>query len=160
VGTSLRCGSWSPRSGWVESIGFPFNRDTDTALDWSKADANSGIVQLYSDLVHLRRNASGNTRGLEGNNVNVFHANNDAKVVAFHRWMNGAGDDVVVVANFSANAFPAYDIGLPRGGTWHVRFNSDWSGYSSEFGDQASDDAVAVGGKDGLSFHGTVGIGA
>src|SRR5207249_11749057 len=118
--------------------------------------------QLYSDLVHLRRNAAGTTRGLEGNNVNVFHVDNGNKVVAYHRWMNGgAGDDVVVVANFSAKAFDSYDIGLPRGGTWHVRLNSDWRGYSSDFGDHASDDVVArSGGKDGLGFGGSVGVGA
>ena len=104
----------------------------------------------------------GSTRGLEGNNVNVFHVNNSDKVVGFHRWMNGgAGDDVVVIANFSARAFDSYQIGLPRGGAWHVRLNSDWNGYASDFGNHASDDVSAQGGgKDGLGFSGSVGIGA
>jgi len=130
-------------------------------LDWTKTSTYSGILQMYKDLIHLRRNGEGNTRGLEGNNVNVFHVNDGAKVIAFHRWdQGGAGDDVVVVANFSNQAFSTYDLGFPRGGTWRVRFNSDWNGYSKDFANTASVDTNASdGGKDGLGFHGSVGLG-
>jgi 1,4-alpha-glucan branching enzyme len=144
---------------FLENKGFPFNKAA--ALDWSKADRFSGIEQLYTDLVHLRRNANGYSRGLEGNNVNVFHVNNNDKLVAYHRWdRGGAGDDVVVLANFSNTAFPSYNIGLPRGGDWHVRFNSDWSGYSPDFTDTASNDVTAnSSGQDGLNYSASVGIG-
>jgi len=121
-------------------------------LDWQKAHNYHGITQLYRDLAHLRRNWKNNTRGLRGNNVNVFHVNNNDKVVGYHRWDNGGpGDDVVVVANFSGRYFPNYRVGFPRGGLWYVRFNSDFNGYSSNFGNTRTLDTTANGGgEDGL----------
>jgi len=59
------------------------------------------------------------------------------------RW---AGDDVVVLLNFANRGYESYRIGLPRAGTWRVRFNSDWSGYSPDFSDWDSFDATAHGG--------------
>ena len=138
--------------GWFE--------DTDP-VDWSKLTTYAGINNLYRDLIHLRRNWWNNTRGLRGQGTNVFHVNNSAKVIAFHRWdQGGAGDDVVVLANFSAAAFNDYTIGLPTDGTWRVRFNSDWSGYDSAFGNHPAWDVNAQQGPyDGLPFNGTLSIG-
>src|SRR5262249_21442160 len=66
-------------------------------LDWSKTNRHSGIVNLYRDLIHLRRNWFNNTRGLRGQFLNVHHINDTDKVIAFHRWdQGGPGDDVVV----------------------------------------------------------------
>lgn len=130
-------------------------------LDWTKATRNSGLVTLYRDLIRLRRNCFNNTRGLRGNNANVFHVNNDDKVIAFHRWENGGpGDDVIVVANFGNRAFNSYNLGMPRAGTWWVRFNSDARLYSPDFGDTFSYDTTAVdGGRDNMPFNANVGIG-
>ena len=130
-------------------------------LDWSKTQKFSGILDMYKDLVALRRDLQGTTRGLRGKNVNVFHVNDSNKVIAYHRWdQGGAGDDVVVIANFSEKAFPAYDIGFPRGGDWSVRFNGDWKGYDAEFKDTPSNTTKASSGsKDGLGYKGTIGVG-
>jgi len=130
-------------------------------VDWNKCHTFSGIRTMVRDLVHLRRNLRGTTQGLRGGNVNVFHVNDGAKLIAFHRWdRGGPGDDVVVVANFSEQAFTSYELGLPRGGTWHVRFNGDWKGYDAEFGDTPSSRVTAWDGeRDGLGYHGTVGVG-
>jgi len=135
--------------------------DTDP-LDWSKATAHADILRMYSDLIALRRDVGGHTRGLTGDHVNVFHVNNTDKVIAFHRWdQGGAGDDVVVIANFSSRAFAAYDIGLPRSGTWRVRFNGDATVYGVDFGNTTSDDLTAQDfGMHGLPYRGTVGVGA
>lgn len=135
-------------------------QDTDP-LDWSKATTHAGIVDLYTDLVALRRNTAGNTAGLRGNHINVHHVNNTDKLIAFHRWDNGgAGDDVVVVANFSDTGYSGYNIGFPSAGVWKVRFNSDWSGYDSAFGNWASSNTTAVlGVKDGMGYNANVGIG-
>lgn len=137
-----------------------FWSDTDP-LDWAKATTYAGIVSLYRDLARLRRNWYNNTRGLRANNCNVHHVNNTNKVIAFHRWnTGGAGDDVVVVANFSGTGFSSYNIGFPRSGTWNVRFNSDWNGYDGSFGNWNSYNTTAnSGAKDGMSFNGNVGIG-
>jgi 1,4-alpha-glucan branching enzyme len=130
-------------------------------LDWSKSTTYAGIRQLYKDLIGLRRNLGGNTKGLTGYFTNFFHLNNGAKVVAYHRWANGGtGDDTVMLMNFSNTSFPNYRIGLPRGGTWRVRFNSDWNGYSSDYGNFGAFDVVADNwGYDGLGFSGNFRIG-
>ena len=134
--------------------------DTDP-VDWSKLTTYAGIHDLYRDLIRLRRNWWNHTRGLRGQSTNVFHVNNSAKVIAYHRWdQGGAGDDVIVLANFSNTAFTNYTIGLPAGGTWRVRFNSDWSGYDSAFGDHPALDCTAQqGAYDGLPYNGTLSLG-
>lgn len=123
-------------------------------LDFSKATTYSGIKQLYKDLIGLRKNISGFSAGLTGDNVNVFHVNDSAKVIAYHRWKNGgSGDDVVVLANFSNTYFSSYTVGLPRGGKWNVVFSSDWQGYSSDFWNTYNPDFYASNsGYDGLGY--------
>ena len=135
-------------------------RDT-VPLDWSKLVTYAGIQALYRDLFHLRRNWFNQTRGLRGQHLNVHHVNNGDKVIAFHRWENGGpGDDVVVVANFANRSYDSYTLGFPRGGRWRVRFNSDWSGYSSDFRSHLGYDTMASDGwSDGMHFQANVGVG-
>ncbi len=134
--------------------------DTDP-IDWSKRDRFPGIVALYRDLIRLRRNFGDRTRGLRGRNVNVHHRNDWDKMLAYHRWEEGGpGDDVVVVANFANRFHDSYTVGFPRGGRWHVRFNSDWAGYDPEFSDHPGFEVDAIEGHwDGLPYHGNVGVG-
>ncbi|KAJ9641041.1 hypothetical protein H2199_005709 [Coniosporium tulheliwenetii] len=118
-------------------------------LDWSKKERFRGIFELYRRLVALRRNRDGNTRGLTGQHLNVFHVNRGAKVIAYHRWMNGGpGDDVIVVANFSEDSFDSYNVGLPCPGTWYLRFNSDWDMIPPQ-----------TPGNHGMKYQGNVGLG-
>jgi 1,4-alpha-glucan branching enzyme len=114
----------------------------DKALDWSKLSTFQGVNRLYRDLIHLRRDLFGNTKGLTGPHVHLFHVNNSEKVVAFRRWENGGPkDDVIVIASFSNRAFDNnYRIGLPQPGEWIIRFNSDWKGYSPDFHDMTNID--------------------
>ena len=47
------------------------------------------------------------------------------RVLAFHRWVEGEGHDVIVVVHLSTfNRFD-YRIGFPGGGDWREVFNSD-----------------------------------
>jgi 1,4-alpha-glucan branching enzyme len=130
-------------------------------MDWGKYDQFRGIYHLYRDLIKLRRNVHGTTQGLTSPHVNVFHVNNSDKVLAFHRWNHGGvRDDVVVVCNFSARGFADYQIGFPRSGRWRVRFNSDWKGYSADFGSIYSYDTETTEfARDGLPFAANVGLG-
>jgi 1,4-alpha-glucan branching enzyme len=131
-----------------------------TPLNWPQAGTYSGIVDLYRQLIQLRRNWNNNTAGLSGQNINIFHVNNDAKVIAFHRWNNGgAGDDVIVVANFSTNPMQSYNIGFPRQGTWYLRFNSDWSAYCADFTNVGYNTTAGGGGNQNMPFNGNVGLG-
>jgi len=145
----------------LETRAFGFN--TPTNVDFSRAeDANfKGIVQMYRDLIALRRNLTGKTGGLTGQNLNVFHLDNSNKTLAYHRWEHGgAGDDVVVVANLSSSPLQNLNIGFPREGLWHVRFNSGANVYDAGFMNGDSFDTMAnSGGKDGLSFNANVSIG-
>ncbi len=105
-------------------------------LDWSKLEANAGVHRLYHDMISLRRNLTGTTAGLCGQNVFVHHIDNENKVLAYVRW---EGDDrqngVVVVLNFANRSLSDYLIGMPSEGTWHVRINSDAAIYDDTFTD-------------------------
>ena len=130
-------------------------------VDWDKSDEFHGIVRLYRDLIRLRLNRDGFTRGLCGQYTRVYHQNEERKVLAFQRWERGGpGDDVVVVANFFRDAQDGYIIGFPAAGTWKLRFNSDWQGYNDDFKNHPSTDIVAQSGaRDGLPFQAALSIG-
>ena len=85
----------------------------------------------------------------------------ERKLLAYHRWdKGGPADDVVVVANFLNQPQEGYVIGFPYAGTWKLRFNSDWQGYSEAFEGHWSGDVVAEPGEyDGFPFHGSLYIG-
>jgi 1,4-alpha-glucan branching enzyme len=106
------------------------------ALDWEMAERHKGIILAHKDLIALRKNASGVTGGLAGRSLNLMHVDNDNKVIAYHRWQDGGPhDDVVVIINFSDHQYDTYELWFPRPGTWKVRFNSTWKGYSDDFKD-------------------------
>ena len=116
---------------------------------------------LYRDLIRLRLNLDGFSRGLCGQFTQVFHQNEERKMIGFHRWdRGGALDDVVVVANFLGEPQDGYQIGFPSEGSWKLRFNSDWHGYSEAFSGHPSSDLVAEPGDcDGLPCHAALSIG-
>ena len=78
-------------------------------------------LRFSSDLIALRRRQP----GLRGEGLNVFHVHNLNRVLAFQRWVEGAGRDVVVVASLNENTFSSYELGFPRPGHWLEVFNSD-----------------------------------
>ena len=83
-------------------------------LDWAKAETNQGIVKLYSDLISLRTNRDGISKGLTGPNLNVFHLNDTEKVIGWHRWdQGGAGDDVVICRTSATRAGTTTESGSP-----------------------------------------------
>lgn len=129
-------------------------------LDWAWAEQHGGLTQLYRDLIALRRNLHGNTPGLRGQGCRVFHVNDTDKIIAYARWDNDFQNATVVLVNFANQAHQGYTIGLPAGGSWQVRFNSDWQGYDQEFADFPTFGTDAQeGGYDGLSHHGQLDLG-
>ena len=114
--------------------------DDHDPLDWGKARRYAGMVRLYRDLIRLRRNLDGATRGLTGQHVDVYQVDNDQKLIAFHRWAEGgAGDDVVVVANFANRAQVELPLRFPYAGRWRLRFNSDRRVYDRAFTNLGAD---------------------
>jgi 1,4-alpha-glucan branching enzyme len=134
-------------------------RDT-VPVDWDQNEEFHGIVRLYRDLIRLRTNQDGFSRGLCGQFTQVHHLHDERKVIAFHRWdKGGAADDVLVVANFYHEPQDGYVIGFPAAGLWKLRFNSDWQGYSDDFQGHPSSDVVAEAGEaDALPFHAAISI--
>jgi 1,4-alpha-glucan branching enzyme len=135
----------------------------DKALDWSKLKTFRGVNSLYRDLIHLRRNLYGHTKGLTGPFVRILHVNDQDKVLAYHRWAEGGPkDDVMVIASFTNRSFAeGYRIGLPRGGNWIIRFNSDWKGYSADFDDVSNPEGQVKAEKtpyDGCACSGIVSL--
>jgi 1,4-alpha-glucan branching enzyme len=129
-------------------------------MDWNQQDQFRGIIRMYRDLIKLRLNQTGCSRGLCGQFTQVYHLNDAQKVLAFHRWdQGGPADDVVVIANFSNNALDEYTIGFPANGHWTLRFNSDWHGYSELFkGHPSSDINTIESSRDALPFQASLSI--
>jgi 1,4-alpha-glucan branching enzyme len=134
-------------------------RDT-VPVDWHQQDQFRGIIRMYRDLIKLRLNQAGSTRGLCGQFTQVYHLNEDKKVLAFHRWdQGGPADDVVVIANLANEVQNDYSVGFPASGYWKLRFNSDWHGYSELFEGHPSGDIDTVeNNRDTLPFEATVSI--
>ena len=126
----------------------------------SKLRDSAASCKLYRDLIQLRRDFFSTTRGLKGSGLRIIHADDTSNMLAFQRWYDhGPNDDVVVVANLDANVRENYRIGMPEAGLWKLRFNSDASTYSKDFGDFDSFDITAdEGAYDDLPCHADIDI--
>ncbi len=130
-------------------------------IDWSRVEDEHGILGMYRDLIALRRNRSGVTRGLCGQNIQICHFDDGAKLITFHRWdQQGPTDSVMVVVNMTNENRDEYVIGFPRAGLWKTRFNSDSYNYGPNFANHSTPDVEANGEKrDGLPCSGKISIG-
>ncbi len=117
--------------------------DDSCAIDWEQREELSGIVRLYQDLIRLRLNRDGHSRGLTGQRIEVSHLNDSDKVIAYRRWCEGdEASSVLVVANFSDRSWEQYRIGLSSTATLQPRFSSDARVYCEEFGDSPAGQLV------------------
>jgi len=98
-------------------------------IEWTLLanELNSGLFAYYKGLIYLRKS----NQALYTENIEFFHEDPDAKVLAYTRW-NDEGSRVVVVANFSENYLGGYSVPhFPANGTWH-----EWTGdYDVESGE-------------------------
>jgi 1,4-alpha-glucan branching enzyme len=104
--------SWDPTSSnliWWAGL----NPGTDSA--------RANHLRFTQDLIRLRWNFP----ALRGDNVNPFHVHDQNRVLALHRWLEGSGQDVIVVATLAENTWYNYGIGFPFAGPWREIFNSD-----------------------------------
>jgi 1,4-alpha-glucan branching enzyme len=85
-------------------------------------DKVMGDFHVFSrELTWLRRRHP----ALCGEGFNLIHVHNDNRILAFQRWQEGVGRDVVVVASLNESTFYNYQLGFPRPGRWLEVFNSD-----------------------------------
>jgi 1,4-alpha-glucan branching enzyme len=99
--------------------------ERDTLLWWEGLEgqdkAMADHLRFTQELIALRRRHP----ALRSERVNPFHVNPGARVIAFHRWIEGVGRDLVVVATLSESTHWNYQLGLPAAGRWLEVFNSD-----------------------------------
>ena len=78
-------------------------------------------VRLVRELLDLRCRSL----GLRGQGFRVVHVHDQNRILAFHRWVEGQGHDVMVIAHLAPFHRFGYRIGFPTGGNWREAFNSD-----------------------------------
>ncbi len=89
------------------------------ALDSGADRAMTDHLRFMQDLIALRNRQPALRRG----GINPYFVSDGDRVLAFHRWIEGA--DVVVVASFAETTRWSYDLGFPQSGRWAEVFNSD-----------------------------------
>ncbi|MAU01449.1 MAG: 1,4-alpha-glucan branching protein [Anaerolineaceae bacterium] len=123
--------------------------DDKDPLDWHRADELQGLVQLYTELIHLRRNSQGFSKGLTGQFIDTYHVDHNNNLLAYHRWaeQGGPGDSVVVILNFANNTLHDFRLNFPAAGEWQLRFDSHFAAYDASFEGQVSGNVTAADGS-------------
>ncbi len=78
-------------------------------------------LRFTQDLIRLRQA----TPALRSDNVHAFYVSDTDRVLAYHRWIDGAGANMIVVATFAEATWWGYALGFPFPGRWKEVFNSD-----------------------------------
>ena len=95
-------------------------------------DLNRDLFEYYKKLIALRKQ----NPALSSDNIEFFHENPEAKLLAYSRWYE-EGSRVVVVANFSDNFLSGYQVpNFPEAGTWH-----EWIG---DYNVEAGKDGIVI----------------
>jgi 1,4-alpha-glucan branching enzyme len=105
---------------WSDSPNYFAN----TLIWWNGLDSDRAMrdhLRFVRELIQIR----GRYRALSGDRINVFHVHNGNRVLAFHRWLDGVGGDIVLVASLREETWWSYQLGFPIPGIWLEVFNSD-----------------------------------
>jgi 1,4-alpha-glucan branching enzyme len=98
---------------------------TDTMIWWDGlhgGDKSMGdFLRFTRELIGVRRNHP----ALRGEGCAIIHVHDQNRVLAFQRWVEGVGSDVMVVCSLNENTWYDYDVGFPQPGRWLEIFNSD-----------------------------------
>jgi 1,4-alpha-glucan branching enzyme len=102
-----------------------FKNHANLLLYWAGLDAGDkqmvDHLRFTRELLHLRWRYP----GLRGDGFRPVHVHDQNRVLAFHRWVSGVGDDVLVVVHLAPFNRFGYRIGFPGAGEWREVFNSD-----------------------------------
>ncbi|TKB06378.1 alpha-amylase family glycosyl hydrolase [Desulforhopalus sp. IMCC35007] len=114
------------------------------------------FLQFTREVIAVRRSQ----KGLRGDGINVYHASNDNRILAFHRWVPREGYDVVVVASLNESTFNSYELGFPINGYWKEVINSDvYDNWANPWGTgNGGEIYVSGGGMHGLHFSTSITI--
>jgi len=103
---------------WHDEPGSPFQ------VWWEGLEQDKNMadfLRFSQDLFELRSRLP----ALKATGLNIFHVHNDNRVLAFHRWVEGQGKDVVIIINLNDSTYWQYELGFPVKAYWHEVFNSD-----------------------------------
>jgi 1,4-alpha-glucan branching enzyme len=110
---------------FLEDKQWSWDRTRNLQIFWDGVNgADKAMVnhlRFMQDLIWLRWRQP----ALRSDSVRAFHVHNDNRVLAFHRWIEGGGRDVIVVASLNESTWNGYTIGFPSAGRWLEVFNSD-----------------------------------
>jgi len=109
----------------LEDKNWSDNRQADGLTGWDALDgadtSRRDFLRFVTDMIELRRSQP----ALRGSGARVSRAEDFERVIVLHRWIEGEGRDVVVIANLAEQPKQAYAIGLPFAGDWSELLNSD-----------------------------------
>ncbi|CAK0745139.1 1,4-alpha-glucan branching enzyme [Azospirillaceae bacterium] len=91
---------------------------------WEGLNHDKTMIDFHRfsrELLWLRRKLP----GLRGEGLRVLAMENDLRVLVFQRWVEGFGQDVVVVASLNEKSLYGYHVPFPTSGRWLEVFNSD-----------------------------------
>lgn len=107
---------------WSDDVdGHPELRLFWAGLDSADDPAMRDFLRFTRELLALRRRYP----ALRGEGYARIHVHDENRVLAFQRWVDGVGADVVVIASLAEATKYGYEIGFPTGGQWREVFNSD-----------------------------------
>jgi 1,4-alpha-glucan branching enzyme len=110
---------------FLEDKQFSDDPNSGNLIWWSGLEgadkAMADHLRFTTDLIRLRWRQPVFCDG----NVRAYYVNDIDRVIAFHRWIEGYGNDVIVVASLRESTFWDYRIGFPGAGQWLEVFNSD-----------------------------------
>jgi 1,4-alpha-glucan branching enzyme len=118
-----------------------FESRRDLLLHWAGLEGGDkqmlDHVRFTRELIRLRWQHP----ALRGQGFRVVHVHDQNRVLAFHRWVEGEGRDVIVLVHLSTSNRFGYRIGFPSGGEWREVFNTD------VYENWVNPDAVGNGGR-------------
>ena len=107
-----------PWTDAVQNAGAP-------SINWAGLASTAAMrdyLEFTKALIGLRRAHP----ALRGEQLRVSTADNFNRILAIHRWLEGAGQDVLFVFNFQELNRFGFRVGFPSGGQWNEIFNSDF----------------------------------
>ena len=105
---------------WADDV--PNHRGT--LLYWDGLASDRSMIDFHRftrELIWLRRKHP----ALCGEGIRTILMENGARILAFQRWVEGVGRDVVVIASLNERTLYGYQIPFPAPGRWFEVFNTD-----------------------------------
>jgi 1,4-alpha-glucan branching enzyme len=110
---------------FLEDKDWSDNRQANGLIWWEGLEGTDSTMRDFlrcvTDLIALRRAQP----ALRAAGARVSRAQSYDRIIVLHRWVEGQGADVIVVASLDEQPKHGYTIGLPFTGGWRELFNSD-----------------------------------